>query len=188
MGNHEIYKHYDIATIKDGFCLEIRKNVHSYYNAVVQIENVDFIVSTLWAEIPLNVAYYTEQVISDFHRILYNGEFLSFADFNREHKRCRDFIRNAVNNSTAKHKIVVTHHVPSFRMQCPKFVGSLANGAFIVELKDYIKDSDIDFWIFGHSHYNADAIIGKTSCISNQLGYVFNGENGSFDSGKYIEI
>ena len=188
MGNHEFYKHYDIATLKDGSCLEIRWNVHSYYNVVTHIENVDFIVSTLWAEIPLNVAYYTEQVISDFHRILYNGEFLSFADFNREHKRCLGFLKDAVKSSTAKHKIVVTHHVPSFRMQCPKFIDSLANGAFIVELEDYIKDSGIDFWIFGHSHYNVDAVIGKTNCLSNQLGYVFNGENISFDSGKHIEI
>ena len=35
MGNHEFYKFYDIATLVDGYCLEIRPNVHSYYNAVV---------------------------------------------------------------------------------------------------------------------------------------------------------
>lgn len=48
-------------------------------------------------------------------------------------------------------KIVVTHHVPSFQMQCPKFADSHANGAFTVELEDYIKNSGIDFWIYGHS-------------------------------------
>ena len=70
MGNHEFYKYYDIARLDDGFCLEIRPNVHSYYNAVVRIGDIDFIVTTLWSKIPLKEAYYTEQVISDFRRIL----------------------------------------------------------------------------------------------------------------------
>ncbi len=186
MGNHEFYKYYDITTLQDGFCLEIRHNVHSYYNAVIRIEDIDFIVSTLWAEIPLHEAYYTEQVISDFRRILYNGELLTFADFNREHKRCLAFIKDAVERSEAKYKVVVSHHVPSFQMQCPKFAHSFANGAFIVELQEYISQSGIDFWIFGHSHYNVDKVIGKTSCISNQLGYVFHNEHSSFDCGKNI--
>ena len=188
MGNHEFYKYYDIATLLDGFCLEIRHNVHSYYNAVVRIEDIDFIISTLWSKIPLREAYYTEQVISDFRRILYNGELLAFADFNREHERCLSFIKRAVAESNAGRKIVVTHHVPSFRMQCPKFADSLANGAFTVELQNYIEDSGIDFWLFGHSHYNVDRIIGTTECVSNQLGYVSHGENEYFDHGKRITI
>lgn len=188
MGNHEFYKYFDIATLKDGYCLEIRHNVHSYYNAVVRIEDTDFIITTLWSEIPLREAYYTEQVISDFRRILFNGELFTFADFNREHKRCIEFIKKSVQESTAENKIVVTHHVPSFLMQCPKFEGSLANGAFTVELKDYIQESNIDFWIFGHSHYNVDKVIGKTTCLSNQLGYVFHNEHTSFDHGKYIML
>ena len=53
-------------------------------------------------------------------------------------------------------------------MQCPKFADSQANGAFTVELEDYIKDSGIDFWIYGHSHFNVDVKIGYIMCISIQ--------------------
>ena len=141
MGNHEFYKFYDIAKLNDGYCLEIRPNVHSYYNAVVHIGDIDFIITTLWARIPLKEAYYTEQVVSDFRRIIFNGDILTFADFNKEHERCLAFLKNAVSRSMARRKIVVTHHVPSFQMQCPKFAESQANGAFTVELEDYIKDS-----------------------------------------------
>lgn len=137
------------------------------------------------SKIPLREAHYTEQVISDFHRILYNGELLTFAEFNHQHEYFLDFIKDAAAKSTAKTKIVVSHHVPSFRMQCPKFADSLANGAFTVELEDYIAESGIDFWIFGHSHYNTDAVIGKTSCICNQLGYVFNGETTPYSYDGY---
>lgn len=34
----EFYKFYDIATLNDGYRLEIRHNVHSYYNPVVHIQ------------------------------------------------------------------------------------------------------------------------------------------------------
>lgn len=188
MGNHEFHKYYDISTLYDGFTLEIRHNVHSYYNAVVEIDGVDFIVSTLWSHIPLREAYYTEQVISDFRRIQVKGELLTFAEFNKEHERCLDFIKKAVSTSSSTHKIVVTHHVPSYQMLCPKFAKSLVNGAFTVELEDYIRTSGIDFWIFGHSHYNIDMNIGSTLCCSNQLGYVSHGEHKNFDNGKMIEI
>lgn len=102
IGNHEFYKYYDIAKLNDGFCLEIRPNVHSYYNAVVHAEDIDFIVTTLWSKIPLKEAYYTEQVISDFRRIFFNEELLTFADFNREHARCLAFLKEAVTCSKAR--------------------------------------------------------------------------------------
>ena len=128
MGNHEFYKFYDIYTLHNGYCLEIRKNVHSYYNSVITIKDIDIIVSTLWSYIPLEDSYYTEQVISDFRRILFKGELLTFSEFNQEHRHCIDFIKKAVSSSVAKKKIVVTHHVPSFLMQCPKFTNIKAIG------------------------------------------------------------
>ncbi len=188
LGNHEFYKFYDIATLKDGFCHKIRENVRCYYNEVVSIDSVAIIVSTLWANIELEDAYYTEHYVSDFRRIMYNGEVLTFSDFNREHKRCFDFIKRAVENSVAQKVVVVSHHVPSFQMLSPEFVGSKANGAFTVELSSYIENSRIDYWIYGHSHRNIDKIIGSTKCVCNQLGYVFAGENHSFDNSKFLVL
>jgi len=127
-------------------------------------------------------------VISDFRRILFNGDLLTFADFNHEHERCLAFLKKAVSNSQASSKILVSHHVPSFQMLCPRFAHSQANGAFTVELEDYIKYSGISYWIYGHSHCNVDVEIGNTKCVSNQLGYVFHGEHESFDPCKCIEV
>ena len=83
---------------------------------------------------------------------------------------------------------MVTHHVPSFQLMSPEFRGNQINGAFTVELADLIEDSDIDCWIYGHSHRNIDKTIGKTICLSNQLGYVSHNEHGTFCSNKFIEI
>jgi hypothetical protein len=172
----------------DGLIGEIRHNVHYYYNTVVRIENVDFIVSTLWANIDLKDAYVTEQCVSDFRRILYGEEMLTFSDFNREHRRCLEFIKKSVAESDAKYKIVVTHHVPSYQLMAQEFQGSKINGAFTVELSDYIEQSGIDFWIYGHSHRNIEKTIGKTHCICNQFGYAFHNEHLTFNEGRYIEV
>lgn len=188
LGNHEFYKFYDIAALENGYSLEIRHNVHCYYNSVVHLDNADIIVSTLWGHIPLSEAYFSECAISDFHQIRYRGGLLTFVEFNRECEKCVDFIRNSVSGSTAAHKVVITHHVPSFRMQNPKFVSGRSNGAFTVELEDYICGSDIEYWIYGHSHYNVDVKIGNTWCVSNQLGYVFRNEHKTFNHGKFFEL
>lgn len=188
LGNHEFYKFYDLSSMRDGLIGEIRPNVHYYYNAIVHIQDIDIIVSTLWANITLEDAYITEHSVTDFHRILYGEDILTFADFNREHKRCFDFIKKSIANSTAMHKIVVTHHVPSFQLMSPEFLGSRINGAFTVELADYIATSSIDYWIYGHSHRNIGKTIGTTRCVCNQFGYAFHHEHLTFDRNKYIEI
>lgn len=188
LGNHEFYKYYDLSSLKDGDVGEIRKNIHYYYNKVVRIEKTDFILSTLWSRIDEPNAPYTEQCVTDFRRIMFGENILTHREFNEEHDKCFGFIKKAVEESTAKYKVVVTHHVPSFQLCAPEFEGSPLNGAFTVELEDYIKDSGIDFWIYGHSHRNIDKVIGSTSCICNQLGYVFAKEHFSFDCGKSLEL
>lgn len=81
-------------------------------------------------------------------------------------------------------------YVPTALCTAPEFCDSLINGAFTVELGNYIAESDIDYWIYGHSHRNIDAQIGNTHILSNQLGYVSHGEHirNGFNSGKFIEI
>lgn len=188
-GNHDFYGHYDLASMPNGYCKQIRRNVHAYYNSVVHLTDVDVIVSTLWAFIPPYEAYQTEKGVSDFYRIRYGKHRLTADDFNHEHARCLAFIQKAVSQSKARTKIVLTHHVPTQLCTASEFRGSPINGAFTVELGNYIVDSDIDYWIYGHSHRNIDAEIGKTRIMSNQLGYVSYGEHLSngFDPQKHLQ-
>lgn len=190
LGNHDFYGYYDLATIPDGYCKQIRHNVHAYYNKVVSLGDVDIIVSTLWSFIELCDAYQTERGVSDFYRIMYNGHRLTADDFNAEHERCFDFIRKAVKDSKANTKIVLTHHVPTQQCTAKEFQGSVINGAFTVELGNFIAGSDIDYWIYGHSHRNIDVVLGNTHILSNQLGYISHGEflHNGFTPGRSIEI
>ena len=188
-GNHELYKFFDINELHEGWTLEIRPNVKVYYNCVIPLDkDTELIASTLWAKIPPAEEYLTERCVSDFKRIR-NGDYrLSAQRFNEEHERCRKFIEKSVEESHARNLIVATHHVPSFELMADEFRNSSINGAFTVELGNFIAHSHISCWIYGHSHRNIDKEIGDTQCVSNQLGYVFQNEHQTFRPDAIIEI
>ena len=190
LGNHEFYGGYDLAKLNDGFIGEIRKNVHYYYNSVVEYGNITFIFSTLWSKIHEKNRDNCEQFLNDFRKIVYNNKQLTVDDYNKEHEKCLNFIKNSVANCKTKYKIVVTHHVPTFDLVSEEFKNSDMNDCFYVDLNDYIKKSKINYWIFGHTHRNIDKDkkIGKTKCVCNKLGYVSAGENETFVDDKCIEI
>lgn len=51
LGNHDFYGYYDLHAMPNGFCKQIRHNIHAYYNSVVHLDGIDIIVSTLWSKI-----------------------------------------------------------------------------------------------------------------------------------------
>lgn len=188
-GNHEFYKMFDIDKLCNGWSHQIRHNVICYYNAVIPLsKNADLVTTTLWSHITLQNALQTETAISDFRRIRVGSEPLTWERFNEEHDRCFRFLSDSVKQSKAEHIVVATHHVPSFELMADEYKGSPLNGAFTVELGGYIAQSRIEYWIYGHSHRNINRVIGRTQCVSNQLGYVFNNEQGTFSRDCFIEI
>ena len=138
-GNHEFYYNYDLGTMKDGYKYKIRDNIYYYYNCVVTIGDIDIIVSTLWSYIHKENEKACVEGVNDFHKIKYNGKLLTAEAFNNEHKRCLDFIKKSLNESKAKTKIIVTHHVPSQEVNAEEDKASNMDNAFTVDLTDYIK-------------------------------------------------
>ena len=187
-GNHEFYKGCDLSAMKDGYKFKIRDNVYYYYNCVITIDEVDIIVSTLWSYIRKEHENDCVMSVNDFRKIKLNGNTITAEEFNNEHKRCLDFIKKSMNESKAKTKIIVTHHVPSDLLTAKEFQGSTINDAFTVDLTDYIKKCGAKFWIFGHSHRNINKKIGKTSCLCNQVGYVMSNEHKTFNNEININL
>lgn len=188
-GNHEYYHNCDILAYGDSWSREILPNVHYHYNKVVRIDNVDFVLSILWSHINPNEQSVIHNGMPDFRQIMYNGLRFTPTEYNAEHERCLEFIRKSIAESNAEHVVVVTHHLPSFAAVAPIHRESPLNSAFATELGEFIADSCIDAWIFGHSHANVDAVIGNTRLTSNQLGYVYYREHlNGFDGGKFIEL
>lgn len=188
-GNHELYKRFDINGLVRGWSMKIKANVHAVYNKLISLtDDIDLVASTLWSHIHREEAYSVMKGVSDFRRIRNGEELMDWQRFNYEHEICKQFIEKSVKSSGAKHIIVATHHVPSFQLMSDEFKGSNINGAFASNLDNMIQSLPVEYWIYGHSHRNIDKKIGSTMFLSNQLGYVFNNEQISFNRSKFLEI
>lgn len=128
--------------------------------------------------------------MNDFRQIKFDEKLLQVEEFNRMHENGIDFIQKSVEESTAAHIVVVTHHLPTLQTVAPHHRGSVLNSAFASDYGELIANSRIDAWIYGHSHTNIDTMIGRPRIICNQMGYVFEDEHlmNGFDPVRFIEI
>lgn len=188
-GNHEYYGGFNLAETLENWSLELRSNVRYVNNSTIRLGRTIIVMSTLWSNIRVENAFAIESRITDFHRIRYGEDRLDFVKFNDIHHQSVDFIRKALKESSDGDIIVVSHHLPSQILVSDKFKGSNLNDAFSSEQGNWIADSKIKYWIYGHSHENITGQIGQTKLLSNQLGYVFNSpEAHGFNSEATIEV
>jgi hypothetical protein len=146
------------------------------------------VFSTLWSKISRGNEKNIERGVSDFECISTNAKKLKASDFNKLHDESLDFVKQSLHND-GKKSVVVTHHVPSLMCRSEVHNNSPINEAFCVDLTEYIHDSDVNFWIHGHNHFNHNPIIiGKTIVLTNQLGYVHLNEAGNFKNNAYFSV
>ncbi|HSJ67308.1 MAG TPA: hypothetical protein VK921_06525, partial [Anditalea sp.] len=109
--------------------------------------------------------------------------------FNSLHHDCLRFIKKELQTPFAGKKVVVTHHVPTFRHYPKKYIDSPINEGFAVDLSSLIADSGPYCWIYGHHHHNSpEFLIGKTRMLTNQLGYVERREHAGFSKERTVEL
>lgn len=89
-------------------------NVGYYHNKVVRIDNVDFILSTLWSRIPVVDEFAIQNGMNDYSQILYNKHRMIPQNINDEYDKNFAFIQKVVEESNADKIVVVTHHLPTF--------------------------------------------------------------------------
>ncbi|MEW4924158.1 metallophosphoesterase [Algibacter sp. 2305UL17-15] len=185
-GNHEYYGGYNAATALLSSQIEIKKNVHMLNNTSVQIGDTNFIFSTLWSKIEKHINE-IKMGMNDFRLIKFEEKRLTINDYNMIHNKAFDFISNEIKKEGKK--VVITHHLPSEHCNADEFKGSDLNEAFCVEKTEFILNSNVDYWVYGHSHRNIDGFkIGNTNMITNQFGYAEWDEHKAFDYEKVIEV
>jgi len=187
-GNHEYY--HSCIDERSGTMHEaVRENVYLLNNTTITIGDTDLICSTLWSHIsPVN-EWEISRAMNDFKLIECGGSKFSVPAYNQLHLQARQYLAKSIEESTARHKVVLTHHVPTLMNYPPKYKGDALNEAFATEMHDYIAATGVDSWIYGHTHYNTpDFKIGNTRILTNQLGYVRYGEHSTFDNARIIVI
>lgn len=189
-GNHEYYRGYELRDTLFDFELNIRDNVRYLNNRSVVIGDTELFFTTLWSKVPNAYIADIQNGMMDTRLICYKNALLFAGEYNELHNICAGWIKEAVESSTAKHKVVVTHHCPTMNPIYNNYPGSRLTCGFMVDCDDIIAAHDIDAWIFGHTHYNGGSgtVIGGTPLLSNQLGYVEQREAKGFDPAKAIDV
>ena len=186
-GNHEYY-YRDISEYSRSFNIKMHGNINLVNNIELQYEDIRFIFSTLWSRISKPNEKIIEQGVSDFECITNNNKKFRASDFNKLHDESLSFIRQSLKGKKGK-TVVVTHHLPSALCDSPLHNASPIKEAFCVDLTDYIEESNANFWIYGHSHYNQKPLyIGNTIMLTNQLCYVQLNEHRLFKQNAYFSV
>jgi predicted phosphohydrolase len=189
-GNHEYYD-FDMAYYSEAFKESIRSNVILLNNQTIEVGNARLHFSTLWSAISDYRASEIERSLNDYRLIRYKGQRLSVDMANEMHADAVQFLENALNGTEGNGKtdVVITHHVPTFQHYPAQYRDSPINEAFATDLDDLIVAGNAKFWIYGHHHAAVDDfLIGNTTMMTNQLGYVHANENKAFNNGQIIEV
>lgn len=185
-GNHEFY---DGGNMKQAFnySLEIHSNVRYVNNVSIKINQTEIFLSTLWS----NCTSLVENYISDFKLCKWDNQPYNAEKHNYLHKQSVKWIDDAIMNSTSLKKVVVTHFVPDQNINVyPKSsdkVSQAISEYFVADIQQYITKWQVDFWIYGHNHWNNDTQYLNTQFLSNMLGYCGHEEN-TFNPQKLLEL
>jgi len=189
-GNHEYYRdpiaregHQDGISVDKtlvNYEHKVRDNVRYLNNKSIVIDDVEVFATTLWSIVPQSDWTTVENGMNDCRLIQYVGHKLRASDFIVIHGICKMWLADALERSTAKKKVVLTHHCPSIDQAFSQYepTGGLSS-AFLVDMGDFIADHDIDVWLYGHTHFNGGSgtvlpsrNLNGTRLLCNQLGYV----------------
>ena len=195
-GNHEYYRGVELRDTLTDFEYKIRDNVCYINNKSVVIGDTELFFTTLWSKVPNAFIADIQNGMMDTRLICYKNAILFAGEFNELHKICTEWLDGALKAASAEHKVVVTHHCPTTNPAFNGYPGSRLNCGFLVDMEDFIKAHDINYWIFGHTHFNGDSsvlagsrvMIGKTQLLTNQLGYTQDEEQKGFNPEGIIEL
>ncbi|MDD4971231.1 MAG: metallophosphoesterase [Paludibacter sp.] len=187
-GNHEYY-HSDLASKNGTLNEKIRPNVFLVNNISVMQDHVELIFSTLWSKISPKHERLLEQAMNDFRLIRNDQKQFTAQQLNAINAENVSFLRQELVKEKTGKRVVVTHHVPTFKNVPVKYKGNILHEAFGVELYELIEKYGPDYWIYGHVHRNNVPFeIGETTLVTNQLGYVKKVEHTMFKTTKTITV
>lgn len=153
-------------------------NVYLLDDEAITLEGVRFVGGTLWTDFnkldPFTM-WRAKDYMNDYRYIRKGEDYgkIFAQDILNAHRKTKNAIfNNAKKDDEVKKIVCVTHHSPSFQSMAPQFahLGD-SNGYYHSELGNEIVDTEIDYWIHGHTHNPTDYMIGNTRVINNAVGY-----------------
>lgn len=197
-GNHEFYNgglekkstHAEKLELCQRLC-DGFKNVHFMFRKVRQVPgwNLRIAGCTMWTRIEPEDDMKVLMGMNDVRQIYVDeGENAMPDDFRRWHAEDKAWLADEISRAEKAQEsmIVLTHHLPSYKLVHRKYEGHPLNFCFAVNLEEMMK-SPVRGWLCGHSHTGCEVEINGVKCGLNPFGYP--GEpSTSFNREKVLEI
>ena len=200
-GNHELYNEggsgaggvYSAAD-RLKHCAQICRefpNVHFLNRDRFELESegISVLGATLWTNLDtVEKQAVAERGMNDFRYIAVDQDFqpevgchrlLTAADVWDWHRSDREWLRQeiAANAKTGRPVVVITHHLPTFRLVDRKYTSSPLTVAFASECPELLTHP-VRGWIAGHTHTSARCALGSMQLGVNPRGYPDESESG----------
>lgn len=192
-GNHEYYDQ-DLPACRQ--LLRERATalgIHWLDDDLITLAGIEFLGCTLWTDfrvyekpgrahaMPAALAMQSNQtLIADYHAIRLGERSFSPADSCELHRTSRDWLTAQLALPRTGPRVVVSHHLPTWRSVSSRFEASVTNAAFVSDLEPLVQQADV--WIHGHTHSSHDYRIGSSRLLCNPRGYPRRSANGGFEN------
>lgn len=171
-GNHEYYSKKPISSCNENINNVVSnfENVYFLNNSYIEIDDFVILGTTLWSLIDKTQILNIMMCLSDLRYIHYDeNKKLDVNNFNEMHINCYKWLKEHIDIFSDKKIIVVSHHLPSYKLIHNKYTGSKINSAFASTLDHLF--SRVNCWVFGHSHASCEKTIDGCLLVSNPYGY-----------------
>jgi predicted MPP superfamily phosphohydrolase len=188
LGNHEYYSlkqpHITMTekeVLAENYMLA-NENLSVLLNTCCTLKefpNFKFLGTTMWTELSDEDRYEVSSALNDFRTIYTSPKRnLSAEMWNHLHRSSRDFLQTELASAQkdGQQAIVLTHHLPTYRMILPQYKDSPYNAGFASPMDDLLQHPALALWVCGHSHgqmtLSADPLNEKSpSIVLNARGY-----------------
>ena len=204
-GNHELYNggmdgKVDSAADRLSSCAHICRqfpNVHFMNRGRFELESegVSVLGATLWTNLDSEEKQtVAQEQMNDYRCIFVDQEaqeeafgfphrLLTAADVLAWHRCDREWLSQeiAANARVARPAVVITHHLPTFRLIAPCWATSPLTVAFASECSELLTHP-VRAWIAGHTHVSAHLSLGRMQLGVNPRGYPGDDKSGYLPS------
>lgn len=208
-GNHEFFDTARERALDAMRAVARRLGIHLLEQDTVTVDGVEFVGCTAWTDYRLHerpgrpVAMSAPQAMAGARRVMLDYRLIEVDDpaapggvraFTPEdsvvlHERARAWLAATLARPAEGPRVVVTHHLPSWRSVSPAYIGAPSNPAFASDLDDLLPAADL--WIHGHTHGSHDYLAAGCRVVCNPRGYPMRTggfENPRFDPARVVEV
>jgi predicted phosphodiesterase len=198
-GNHEAYGTDIDRTVEKARQAAAGTNVRILQNDTETMDDYLFAGATLWTDFELfgNRAYAMNRagdVMNDYLKIRKRSytERLRPIDTVTRHHESREFIARTIRETSARRKVVITHHGCVLQAIPKGKERDIISAAYVSDCPELL--DGVDMWVYGHTHESREFRVCETRIVSNAKGYgpwrpfESTWENESFNPNYIVEI